>query len=204
MIDGAPKLLDKYYLYPVVARRVSAKLMELQRQGEYKGITDGEIFAIRLGDDLVALSGDKHIAIDFFAKSMPGPQAGRDPRRLADSNCGFEKADHFAPNVGYLKLTFFAEPAYWNGIYRYTMLDQTDLWLEEGGAEIRRQSPWVYEWNDALVALDRYPWAELRPLEIDPRFADQILTAARNRLAKGAASSCSGRRLAVWSTLCHG
>jgi hypothetical protein len=112
VIGGAAKLLDKYYLYPAVARRVSAKLMELQRQGEYKGIADGEIFAIRLGDDLVALSGDKHIGVDFFAKSMPGPQAARDPWRLADSNCGFEKADHFAPNIGYLKLTFFAEPGY--------------------------------------------------------------------------------------------
>jgi retinol-binding protein 3 len=50
--------------------------------------------------------------VDFFAKSMPGPQARRDPRLLADSNCGFEKADHFEPNIGYLMLTFFAEPAY--------------------------------------------------------------------------------------------
>jgi Sigma-70 factor, region 1.1 len=45
--------------------------------------------------------------------------------------------------------------------YRCTMLDQTALWLEEGGSEIRRQSTWVYEWNDALAALDKYPWAEL-------------------------------------------
>jgi len=112
VIDRAAKLLDKYYLYPAVARRVSAKLMELERQGGYKGITDGEIFAIRLGDDLVALSGDKHIGVDFFPKTTPGPQAARDPRRLDDSNCGFETADHFASNIGYLKLMFFADPAY--------------------------------------------------------------------------------------------
>lgn len=112
VIDGAAKLLDEYYLYPDVARKVSVKLKALQGQGEYRGITDGEIFAIRLGDDLVALSGDKHIGVDFFAKTIPGPEPARDPRWLAESNCGFEQADHFPPNIGYLKLTAFDEPAY--------------------------------------------------------------------------------------------
>jgi hypothetical protein len=41
--------------------------------------------------------------------------------------------------------------------YRYTMVDQTALWLDEGDSEIRRQSPWVYQWSDALAALDCYP-----------------------------------------------
>lgn len=54
----------------------------------YRGITDGEIFAIRLGDDLVALSGDKHIGVDFFAKTIPGPEPARDPRWLAETLVG--------------------------------------------------------------------------------------------------------------------
>jgi Sigma-70 factor, region 1.1 len=86
--------------------------------------------------------------------------------------------------------------------YRYTMLDQTDLWLEEGGTEIRRQSAWVYEWNDALAAMDRYPWAELHPLAVHPQFADRVLAAALERLAKAASALRSGRRLTAWSALC--
>jgi hypothetical protein len=112
VIDGAVKLLDEYYLYPDVARRVSAKLRTLQRQGAYEGITDGEIFAIRLSDDLVGLSGDKHVGIDYFANSAPGPQPRVDPRWLAGTNCGFETAAHFPPNIGYLELTAFDDPAY--------------------------------------------------------------------------------------------
>ncbi|HEY6514991.1 MAG TPA: hypothetical protein VIY50_02530 [Steroidobacteraceae bacterium] len=69
VIDGAAKLLDQYYLYPDVARKVSVKLEALQAHGEYRGLTDGEVFAIRLGDDLVALSGDKHIGVDFFDRA---------------------------------------------------------------------------------------------------------------------------------------
>ena len=112
VIDGAAKLLDEYYLYPDVARKVSAKLEALQARGEYRGITDGEIFAVRLGDDMVALSGDKHIGVDFFAKKAPSPQPARDTEWLADTNCGFETADHFPPNIGYLELTAFDEPKY--------------------------------------------------------------------------------------------
>ncbi|HUN70950.1 MAG TPA: S41 family peptidase [Steroidobacteraceae bacterium] len=112
VIDRAGKLLDEYYLYPAVARRMSAKLMQLERQGEYKGIADGEIFATRLGDDLAALSGDKHIGVDFFPKSAPSAPPQPDARWFAESNCGFKSADHFAPNIGYLKLTAFALPKY--------------------------------------------------------------------------------------------
>lgn len=88
--------------------------------------------------------------------------------------------------------------------YRYTMLDQTDLWLEEPGSEIRRQSAWVYEWNAALSTLDRYPWAELHPLAVSPKFADRVLAAAGERLAKANSPQRSGPRLASWSALCHG
>lgn len=115
VVEGAAKLLDEYYVFPRVARRASAKLKALQEHGQYKGITDGRIFATRLGDDLVELSGDKHIGVDFFAQGVsgkPSPRPNPNPRQLAAGNCGFENADHFAPNTGYLKLTFFAEPGY--------------------------------------------------------------------------------------------
>jgi Peptidase family S41/N-terminal domain of Peptidase_S41 in eukaryotic IRBP len=114
VIDGAAKLLDEFYLFPDVAKRVSAKLRAQQKHGEYRAITDGEILAIRLTDDLVALSGDRHVGVDFFTKVMPpeepAPRPHPDPRQLAARNCSFEKAEHYAPNIGYLKLNAFEEP----------------------------------------------------------------------------------------------
>jgi len=114
VIDGAARLLARLYLFPDVARTTAEKLSAQQKQGAYRGITDGQIFAIRLTDELRTLSGDKHIAVDFFAKSMPPEEPTTrphpDPARLDATNCGFQKAEHYPPNIGYLKLNGFEEP----------------------------------------------------------------------------------------------
>lgn len=114
VIDGAVKALNEFYVFPGVAKKVSAKLRTQQQHGAYRNITDGEIFAIRLSDDLVALSGDKHLGLDFFTEVLPveapASRPHPDPRLLAERNCGFEKAEHYSPNIGYLKLDFFDVP----------------------------------------------------------------------------------------------
>lgn len=116
VIDGAVKLLNQFYVFPDVAEKVAAKLRTEQKRGAYRSITDAETFAIRLSDDLVALSGDRHIAVDFFTEVMPDePPPSRprpDPQLLASRNCGFEKAEHYSPNIGYLKVNWFDEPEY--------------------------------------------------------------------------------------------
>jgi retinol-binding protein 3 len=114
LIEGAARLLDEFYVFPDVAKKTAARLEAQQQRGDYRGITDGEVFAARLSDDLKTLSGDKHFGVDYFAKEMPPDEPSSrphpDPRQLAASNCGFEKADHYPPNIGYLKLNVFAEP----------------------------------------------------------------------------------------------
>lgn len=116
VIERAATLLDTYYLYPNVARRISAKIQLLYRHGTYRNITDGEVFAIRLSDDLVAISGDKHIGVDFFARSMPNRHPRRPSRAALDffsaHNCGFEKAEVLPGNVGYLRINSFAPVKY--------------------------------------------------------------------------------------------
>jgi hypothetical protein len=114
VVEGAARLLQEFYVFPDVAKRTASRLEAQQRRGDYRGITDGEVFAVRLSDDLTALSGDKHFGVDYFTRDMPPEEPSSrphpDPRKLAASNCGFEKADHYPPNIGYLKLNVFAEP----------------------------------------------------------------------------------------------
>jgi hypothetical protein len=69
VIDGAAKLLDRFYVFPDVAQIFSAKLGTRQKRGAYRNITDAETFAIRLSDDLVALSGDRHSRWTCLPKS---------------------------------------------------------------------------------------------------------------------------------------
>jgi retinol-binding protein 3 len=80
VIDGASELLARFYVFPDVGRTIAEKLRTQQKQDAYRGITDGQIFAIRLTDDLRTLNGDKHIAVDFFAKSMPPQEPTTRPR----------------------------------------------------------------------------------------------------------------------------
>lgn len=50
------------------------------------------------------------------------------------------------------------------------------------------QSNWIDTWPDALMALDRYPWARLYPLDVHPLFADRVragVAAARTAMATG-------------------
>jgi hypothetical protein len=114
VVEGAARLLEEFYVFPDVAKKTVARLEAQQKRGDYRGITDGEVFAARLSDDLAALSGDKHVGVDYFTKDMPPEEPSSrphpDPGKLAASNCGFEKADHYPPNIGYLKLNAFAEP----------------------------------------------------------------------------------------------
>jgi hypothetical protein len=112
-VAGAERLLNQFYVFPDTAKKVTEGLEARRNRGDYRDITDGEVFAVRLEDDLRALSGDRHIGLDYFPQKSPEEPAARprwDPHRLAASNCGFEKADHYAPNIGYLKMDFMAEP----------------------------------------------------------------------------------------------
>jgi hypothetical protein len=120
LIEGAGNLLEKFYVFPDVGKRMSAALRRLQKRGEYRAITDGDIFAARLSDDLRAVGKDKHVSVHFSAETVPADQPDGptqhlkiDPmraRHLTTSNCGFEVAEHLLPNIGYLKLDEFAEP----------------------------------------------------------------------------------------------
>jgi len=114
VIEGAARLLQEFYVFPDVAKKTAARLQAQQKRGDYRDITDGKVFAARLSDDLAALSGDKHLGVDYFTQDMPPQEPSSrphpDPRKVAADNCGFEKADHYPPNIGYLKLNMFAEP----------------------------------------------------------------------------------------------
>lgn len=144
VVDGAARLLNEYYLFPQSAKKVSARLEALQRHDEYRGITDGDIFAARLSDDLVSLSGDKHIGVDFFPMSMPpepNPRRRPGPRGPAPGNCGIEKVAHLPRDIGYLQLGFFARPAYCTGPVIAALSSLTgsnaliiDLRADHGGA----------------------------------------------------------------------
>jgi C-terminal processing protease CtpA/Prc len=58
------------------------------------------------------VSHDAHLEIHFSYVILPADLTKRDPveesKWLAAANCGFEKAEHLWPNLGYVKMNMFA------------------------------------------------------------------------------------------------
>ena len=117
VIEGAAKRFADNYVFPDRGRSVADSLEAQRKRGDYRDITNGEILASRLTDDLRAISHDKHVDVRFSSDVVPPdppdnsdtPDAHRDidpglKVQLEGRNCGFEKAEHLEPNVGYLKV----------------------------------------------------------------------------------------------------
>jgi hypothetical protein len=117
VIDSAVRILNESYVFPDTAKKVTAAVRSRERRGDYNAIGDGEEFARALTNDLRNSSQDKHLEVRFSFvvqssdESRTHSQDQTLPRKqLAASNCGFEKAEHLPPNIGYLKLNLFADP----------------------------------------------------------------------------------------------
>jgi C-terminal processing protease CtpA/Prc len=115
VIGSVAKLIEEFYVFPDLAKSMSAVLRIREKRGAYRKIAEGDLLAVRLTDDLLAVGHDKHLSVRFSSEILPPDDIAKptDPlvrERLASSNCGFEKAEHLAPNIGYLKFNFFADP----------------------------------------------------------------------------------------------
>jgi retinol-binding protein 3 len=125
VVERAAVLLDSFYVFPDVARRMGDSARARLARHEYDGIGSGPAFARRLTDDFTAISHDKHLAVRYSARILPqlppdnGPPQAPSPddvaRRRAEAaqeNCSFEKVERMEGNVGYLKFDGFDDVDY--------------------------------------------------------------------------------------------
>jgi hypothetical protein len=125
VVARAAVLLDSFYVFPDVARRMGDTVKARLARGEYDGYTSGPSFTSRLTDDFRDISHDKHLGVRFSARVLPqlppdngppqAPSADEVARRRAESaqdNCSFEKVERLEGNVGYLKFDGFDDVEY--------------------------------------------------------------------------------------------
>jgi len=117
VIDEVARILDEAYVFPDIAKEMTATLRTREKSGEYNAFSDGEDFARKLTGDLQQVSHDKHVEVRFSFVAQPTyvfTKHGEDDptlgRKLIASNCGFENVEHSPPNIGYLKFNIFANP----------------------------------------------------------------------------------------------
>lgn len=113
-------LIDNY-VFPDIARKIAPILREHLKSGNYDTATTQEAFASRLTEDLIKITGDYHFFVgvdpkwiaDFRAKADPARKAGlrqEESQRLEQTNFGFDEVSRLSGNIGYIRLSYFADP----------------------------------------------------------------------------------------------
>ena len=120
VVNRAAALLDSFYVFPDVAKRMGDSARAHLTRGEYDRYESGMTFARRLTDDFAAVAHDKHLNVRYIARGLPAPppetsaprvptadEIARDRREADESNCSFEKVERLEGNIGYLKFDGF-------------------------------------------------------------------------------------------------
>jgi len=117
-IDGVLTILLKNYVFPEKAEAMEEAVRERAERGEYDEITNGQVLAARLTDDLRVICEDLHLRVLYTAEARPPrPPATaptpeeREARRAANArrNFGFVRVERLPGNVGYLRLDGFVD-----------------------------------------------------------------------------------------------
>jgi retinol-binding protein 3 len=105
------------YIFPDVAEKMKASILDRQKNGEYDKVTSAAAFADSLTAHLQAVSHDKHLRVMYSHEPLshramnepPTPEEiARQERFMSVRNYGFERAERLMGNVGYLDLRSFA------------------------------------------------------------------------------------------------
>jgi hypothetical protein len=134
MIDSTIKALNERYIFPDVAKQMETYLRNQQQQKAYDTITNGDVFAQKLSNDLKAVSKDKHLNVAYSAELIP-PQPEMDlmnmhvpteekdgyGKWLKHMNYGIRKIDILKGNIGYLDIDFFCDPEFAGDTYTAMM-----------------------------------------------------------------------------------
>lgn len=123
VVEGAIKVINKYYVSADVARRLEAGLRQRLQNGDYDKITSAFDLMDALDGHMQEISKDKHLALAYTHQPQPfplakdfspeTPQEKEEGRRAARAkNFGFEKVQRLPGNIGYLEMNSFVRPEF--------------------------------------------------------------------------------------------
>ncbi len=106
--------LREQYVFPEIAAKLAQVLTENLDRGEYASIHGAKEFADILTREMREIAHDAHLQVSYTSEvpRIPPEKPGQlDPemlRRIKDENFGFKKVEILDGNVGYLKVSAFA------------------------------------------------------------------------------------------------
>ncbi|MCW5520232.1 S41 family peptidase [Aureitalea sp. L0-47] len=119
VIDSVSSKLNSNYVFPEVAKKMSADLQSKLKSGAYNTISDPNQFATKLTEDLQAISKDKHLRVSFAPQQIQEQEQTVSPEdsikfmnrwinQMKRNNFGFKKVKIMDGNIGYLDLRSFS------------------------------------------------------------------------------------------------
>ena len=117
-IDAVESNLSDYYVDPDLAKKMDDAINTHLKAGDYDKITDGDVFADTLTNDLRAISHDRHLRVNFNPFIMPPPHPptpedeARFHKEMEHDNCAFDKVEILPNNIGYIKFDGFMDAGF--------------------------------------------------------------------------------------------
>lgn len=138
-INSVGEIINENYVFPEISHEIARVLQRKFKNGSYDSIVDPSEFADVLTKDVQSFNGDRHLRVLFEPerilkqKEVVNAEDSIEYHReqlksLRRNNYGFEELTILEGNIGYLKLTDFADPAYAGETVASTMtfLNNTD------------------------------------------------------------------------------
>ena len=121
VVNALNDTLSKNYVFPDMASRIALVLRNKLQQGGYDGLTAEPELARALTDDLIKVSGDLHFVVeadpkwiaDYRIRDTPAGKAAAQKREIEEgtrTNFGFSGVNRLDGNIGYINLSYFADP----------------------------------------------------------------------------------------------
>jgi hypothetical protein len=116
VIDGVLEKIEAHYVFPDVAKKMTAAIRARQEKKEYDSITSARQFAETLTKGLREVCKDKHLGVRYFAEALPpdrtsGPSEEEMKKMREDAalrNFGFKKVERLGSGgVGLLEFEMF-------------------------------------------------------------------------------------------------
>jgi len=121
LIQEIAQILEDNYVFPDKAKAMSELILQASNKGKYAGLSDPQLLAQQLTDDLQSISHDRHLRVLYEPERILRAQQSTTPadslkrqqayqQWLKETNYGFKEVEILPGNIGYLNITRFSEP----------------------------------------------------------------------------------------------
>jgi len=118
VVEAVATVLQKQYVYPEVAGKMSNLIRKNLKSGKYLPIKEPRAFAQRLTEDLRSISHDRHLGVRYAPERITEMKTPDEAKRKAAQefqkkldridNYGFKEVKILDGNIGYLKFNYFS------------------------------------------------------------------------------------------------